>query len=89
MSGIEDYEALDALAMAEGVREGSLHPVDLLEAAIERADRSAHLGAIPIPMFAEAREAAAGELPGGPLGGVPFILKDLHAARRGWRLTNG
>lgn len=89
MGGVEDYESLDALAMARGVREGALLPGDLLEAAIERAERQAHLGAIPIAMYQEAREAAGGELPDGPLRGVPFLLKDLHAARRGWRLTNG
>ncbi|MBT39933.1 MAG: amidase [bacterium] len=89
MGGVENYESLDALAMAQGVREGSIRPADLLEAAIERAERHVGIGAIPIPMFEEAREAAGTTLPDGPLRGVPFLLKDLHTARRGWRLTNG
>ena len=89
MGDVKDYESLDALEMARGVREGTYSAGDLLEAALERAERQAHLGAIPILLSQEAREAAAGPLPDGPLRGVPFLLKDLHAARRGWRLTNG
>ena len=43
MSGMKNYESLDALAMAQGVREGAFLPRDLLEAAIERAEAQADL----------------------------------------------
>jgi amidase/6-aminohexanoate-cyclic-dimer hydrolase len=84
-----DYESHDAVSLAALVRAGEATPQELLEAAIERADRHAGLGAVVIPMYDAGREAAAGDLPDGPLRGVPYLLKDLHAARVGWKLTNG
>jgi amidase len=69
---------LDATAQAELVRSGQASPLELLEQAIARVERlNGTLNAVVTPLFERAREAAAGDLPDGPLRGVPFLLKDL------------
>jgi amidase len=84
-----EYDRLDALALAALVARREVSARDLLEAAIERADaRGAGLNAIVARYDAEARARAAGPLPSGPLSGVPFLLKDHHAAWRGHPLTS-
>jgi len=87
---VDDYEAYDALALGECVRNGETTPTALLDAAIERLEkRNPALNAVVIPMLEQARRAVAAGLPDGPLRGVPFLLKDLHAAVPGVRLTHG
>jgi len=97
----DDLSLMDATAQAELVRRGELAPKELVEAAIERAERlEPQLHAIVARQFERARaEAASGELPQGPFRGVPYLLKDLGAyldgdplysgmgalARAGWR----
>jgi hypothetical protein len=89
MGHMDDYASHDALALAERVRKGEVKPRELLEVAIGLAERHASLGAVVIPMFDEARRVVEADLPDGPFRGVPFLLKDLHAAFAGVRLTNG
>lgn len=87
---MKNYEDFDGLGLAELVRQGDVPAEALLEAAIGRVEaRDATLGAIVIRMFEEARHAIAEGLPEGPFQGVPFLLKDLHLAWPGVRLTNG
>jgi amidase len=85
---LPEYDHLDATALAERVARRELQPIELLEAAIERADlRNPRLNAIVARYDDEARARARGPLPGGPLSGVPFLLKDLLAAWKGHKLT--
>jgi amidase len=75
-----DLSALDATAQAELVRDGEASPTELVDGAIERAERlNPELNAIVHPQYERARETASGDLPDGPLRGVPFALKDLGA----------
>ena len=75
---------MDATAQAELVRSGEASPVELVEAAIERAGRiNPELNAIIHSFYDEAREQAAGELPDGPFRGVPFLFKDIGAGLAG------
>jgi amidase len=75
---------LDATAQAELVRSGEVSPSELVEAAIERAERvNPELNAIIHRFYDEAREQASGELADGPFRGVPFVLKDLGAGLAG------
>ena len=75
---------LDATAQAELVSSGEVGPEELVDGAIERAEAvNPELNAIIHPLYEEAREAAAGELPEGPFRGVPFLLKDLGASLAG------
>ena len=85
-----DLARLDATAQAELVRQGEVTPLELVDAAIERIERSnPALNAVVTPTFERAREAARGPLPDGPFTGVPFLLKDLSAAWAGVRMTSG
>ena len=76
---------LDATDQAELVRCGDVQPSDLVEAAIERAERlNPRLNAVITTLYEKARaEAASGQLPDGPFRGVPFLLKDLILQSRG------
>ncbi len=75
---------LDAVALAELVHEGAISPVELLDDTIDRIERlNPDLNAVIHPMFEKARAVAAGDLPGGPFRGVPWLLKDLWPASEG------
>jgi amidase len=77
----KDLSLLDLLAQADLVRRGEVKPLELVEAAIARAERlEPTLHAIVSAQFERARaEAASPDLPEGPFRGVPFLLKDLGA----------
>lgn len=82
---------LDATDQAALVRNGDVTPLELLDSAIERAERiNPLINALTWTWFDRAREMAR-NLPEGdqPMRGVPFILKDLHAALAGTPLSNG
>ena len=82
---------LDATDQAALVRNGDVTPLELLDAAIERAERiNPSINALTWTWFERARNEAR-SLPASNqlLRGVPFILKDLHAALVGTRLSNG
>jgi amidase len=82
---------MDATDQAALVAEGDVSPPELLEAAIERIERTdPALNAVVIRWFDHARDvAASAELPDGPFRGVPFLIKDLWAGYAGQRITNG
>jgi len=88
----KDTQWVDAVDQAELVRSGKVTPVELLDAAIERAEKlNPAINALTYTWFDTAREIAK-NLPTNtamPLRGVPFILKDLHAAMKGLPLSNG
>ncbi len=74
----------DATAQADLVRKGEVSPLELVEAAIERIQRcDPVLNAVIHRRFAAACDEAAGQLPDGPLRGVPILLKDLGAPQAG------
>ncbi|GMV01545.1 MAG: amidase [Burkholderiaceae bacterium] len=84
MAAFDDYEDHDALGLAALVRAGAVQPIELVEAAIARIDaRNPALNAVILPLYEQARAAAAGPLPDGPLRGVPILLKDLLATVQG------
>jgi amidase len=90
MTRIAEYESQDALGLAAWVRAGEVSPQELLEAAVERIEaRNPALNAVVIRAFEEGRKAIEAGLPDGPFRGVPWLLKDLHAAWKGVRLTSG
>ena len=90
MTRIAEYDAQDALSLAAWVRRGEVSPLELLEEAVARVEeRDDAINAVVIRAFAEARKAIDAGLPEGPFRGVPYLLKDLYAAWKGMRLTNG
>jgi amidase len=87
---LPEYDRLDALGLAALVARREVTALELLEAALERADaRNPALNAIVARYDDEARARAAGRLPEGPLAGVPFLVKDLFTAWKGHPMTFG
>jgi amidase len=81
---------LDGIGQAALIRRGEVTPLELVEASIAQIEAvNPQINAIVRPMFEEARSAAQGPLPSGPLAGVPFVLKDLQAAYAGVEMTSG
>ncbi len=87
----DETQWMDATDQAALVAAGEVSPPDLLDAALERAERiDPQLNALTFRWFDDARAAAATPaLPEGPFRGVPFLLKDLHAHMAGHPLSNG
>ncbi|WP_460554556.1 amidase family protein, partial [Hymenobacter daeguensis] len=85
-----EYDQLDALAMAALVRRGQLTAAELCAAAIARAEAvNPQINAVVQPLYEPARQRATAGLPAGPLGGVPFLLKDFGAHYAGVPHTSG
>ena len=82
---------MDATDQATLVAKGEVKASELLEAAIERIERSnPSLNAVVMQWFEHARAVAADpDLPDGPFRGVPFLLKDLYTSCAGQTLSNG
>jgi amidase len=90
MADLGDVLDLDATAQAALVRSRQLSPVELVEAAVRRAESAnPALNAIVTPLYEQAVSAARGALPEGPFTGVPFLVKDLIASVAGARKTEG
>lgn len=86
-----ELAAIDLVGQAALVRRGDVTPLELVDAAIARIEAvNPALNAVILPLFEEARAAAAApDLPDGPLRGVPFLVKDLGALMAGVPETAG
>ena len=81
---------LDATDLAGLVARGELSALEVLEEAIERAERvNPRLNALVYPWYDHARQRIRDGLPEGPLHGVPFLLKDLYQDYEGQKQSNG
>jgi len=81
-----DTTWLDATAQAELVRRGEVSPAELVDAAIERVEKTnPALNAVIHERFDKARAEAAevGIDSSAPFPGVPYVLKDLVAISQG------
>ena len=86
----KEYDQYDAVGLAQLVRKGEASPEHLLEEAIARVEqRDPALNTVVSKLYDHARKAIRAGLPDGPLRGVPFLLKDLHALCSGAVTTNG
>lgn len=84
MTTFPEYPKFDGLGLAELVRTRQTTPADLVEEAINRIEaHNLKINAVICRLYDQARAAAKGELPNGPFKGVPFLLKDMHAAVQG------
>jgi Asp-tRNA(Asn)/Glu-tRNA(Gln) amidotransferase A subunit family amidase len=84
-----DYRKCDATALAGLIAKGEVSVMEVLEAAIARAEEvNPAINAIVHKGYEAARRAAAG-LPQGPLTGVPFLIKDLGFFAKGEPATFG
>ena len=74
--------------LSEGVRRGSIDPVDLVNESLRRIDSSSHLNAV-IALYAdEALTAAKNHSRTGLLAGLPLLVKDM-ARVKGHITTSG
>ncbi len=90
MSGIAEYDSLDAVGLAALIARKELSAAEVLEAAIARIEaRNPALNAVVHTQFDTARAAVKAGLPAGPLQGVPYLLKDLYALDSGVPCSNG
>jgi amidase/aspartyl-tRNA(Asn)/glutamyl-tRNA(Gln) amidotransferase subunit A len=86
-----------AADLAGAVAEGRVSPVEVMEETLRRVEeREPSLNAIVFRGFDEAmesaraaQEAVARGEPGGPLRGVPVLMKDLFDFKPGWPATFG
>jgi amidase len=89
-SDVERIAALDATEQAALVRSGELTAADLVSSAITRIEQAnPALNAVITTAFEQALGFVADGAPSGPLGGVPFLLKDLVAEAAGMRYAAG
>ena len=85
----EQYRSFDAVGLAEAIRCKDLHPREVLDAALDRL-RAVNPQVNAITYLDESAVADARQMPAaGPLGGVPYFIKDLHAPVLGMPLTHG
>ena len=87
---IAGYADLDATDLAGLVARGELSALEVLEEAVERAERvNPRLNALVYPWYDHARQRVRKGLPDGPFRGVPFLLKDLYQDYEGQKQSNG
>jgi Asp-tRNA(Asn)/Glu-tRNA(Gln) amidotransferase A subunit family amidase len=97
---LPEYEGFDAHDLAAHIRDGRLTPLEVVDAAIARAEARSALNAVVLRHYELARETATALGRAGraerqaraakaPLAGVPFALKDLNVALKGTVTTNG
>ena len=86
----EDYQRYDALGLADLVRRGEVHPSELLDAALARADATRSLNAIVMRLDESARQRAQAPFnTSAPFAGVPFLVKDLFQDLKGLPSSGG
>jgi amidase len=86
----EELAILDATAQAQLVATGECSASELVEAAIERIERTnPRINAVVVKLYERAREQATGALPDGPFRGVPLLLKDLGCQVAGMSVYGG
>ena len=84
MTTFPEFDKFDGLGLAELVRARQITPTDLVEEAISRIEaHNQKINAVICKVYDQARAAAKGDLADGPFKGVPFLLKDMHAAVQG------
>jgi len=86
----DEYRRHDATALAGLIAKREVSAKDVLEAAIARAEQvNPAINAIVHKQYEQARTAVAAGLPGGPLQGVPYLIKDLGFLEKGEPATFG
>lgn len=92
---MRDFQRLldshDGLGLAAQVRQGEVHPRELVEAVIDRLEAvEPRLNAVSERLYDQARAAAEQPVdPAAPFAGVPTLVKDLFTPIAEARMTNG
>ncbi len=86
----EDYRKHDAVGLAGLVSKGEVSPPELLETAVARmAQVDPQINAVTLDLTEWGRQDVKRHIWGGPLAGVPFLLKDLGAQLAGSPTSSG
>lgn len=86
----KEYDRYDATGLAKLIRDKEISALEVVETAIERIEeRNPELNAVIATRFEQALEEVKHGASEGPLGGVPFVLKDLNTYCAGLPATNG
>lgn len=86
-SDANDLGTWDAVETAARIRAKDVSAVEVVDAAIARAEAASHLGAVTAQCFDRARDKARAPVGSRPLAGVPTFVKDLAqlgGVRTGW-----
>jgi Asp-tRNA(Asn)/Glu-tRNA(Gln) amidotransferase A subunit family amidase len=85
-----DYLAQDAVGLADLIARREVSAREVMEAALARLEAvNPKLNAVTLDLGQAALDRVASGTPEGPLGGVPFLLKDLGAQMAGTPTTAG
>ncbi len=85
-----DYLSQDAVGLADLIGRREVSAAEVLEAALARTEAvNPKLNAVTRLMADEAHAVAQSGTPAGPLGGVPFLVKDLGVQVKGTATTAG
>jgi amidase len=86
----DEYRRHDATGLAGLIDKGEVSAMEVLETAVARAEEiNPAINAIVHKQYEQARRAVAAGLPGGPLRGVPYLIKDLGFFEKGEPATFG
>src|SRR5210317_2144904 len=90
MTSFPDYDQYDGIGLAKLIKDGDISSIELCEEAISRAEKlNPKLNAIITTMYDFAREEAKHPMKDAKFGGVPFLLKDVHHALKGFTMSSG
>jgi Asp-tRNA(Asn)/Glu-tRNA(Gln) amidotransferase A subunit family amidase len=85
-----DYQAHDAVGLAELIAAREVSAAEVVEAALARLEAvNPRLNAVVLDMGEQALASVKDGAPAGPLGGVPYLIKDLGAPVAGTGTTAG
>ncbi len=85
-----DYLAHDSVGLAGLIASGQVSASQVLEAAIARMEAvDPAINAVTLNIADQARAEVKAAPPVGPLGGVPYLIKDLGASVAGTATTSG
>jgi amidase len=86
----DDYQAQDATGLAALIAEKQVSAGEVLDAAIARMEQvNPTLNAVILDLTEQARAQLKQGTPSGPLGGVPWLIKDIGALVAGTPTTSG
>ncbi|WP_305092900.1 amidase [Prescottella sp. R16] len=84
------FDGRDMTGIADAIRTGEVAAREVVEFALQRlAERNPAVNAVIAERGDEALAEVDAGLPDGPLRGIPFLIKDLHADVAGLPTTNG
>ncbi|HOP40113.1 MAG TPA: amidase family protein [Geobacteraceae bacterium] len=90
MTSFPDYDHYDGIGLAKLVKDGEISSLEICEEAIRRTEKlNPKLNAIITTLYDYARDAARHPDKDAQFGGVPFLLKDVHHAMKGFTMSSG